>query len=75
MNYLTTLITAILLLTGSPDFFGSEIEFFIENRSVQSQSALINDLQLTGVVTDSNTGDPLQGATIYVEELEQGTAT
>lgn len=30
---------------------------------------------LSGTVTDQNTGDPIPGANIFIEELERGTAT
>ena len=35
----------------------------------------IEDVRLSGRITDSKTGNPLQGATIYIVELRRGTST
>jgi len=39
------------------------------------QSDITNEVRLSGRVTDSETGTPLQGATIYIVELRRGTST
>jgi hypothetical protein len=61
------LLLALLLLTFSPDALTSEA--FAQPQTPRGRAVL------TGVVTDAETGDPLQDVNVFIAESTTGTAT
>ena len=48
-----------------------------ENRGIESSTTVSNELQqsVSGTVTDAETGEPIPGANIYIDQLQTGSAT
>lgn len=55
--------------------FHSNDGYVLDRKDSEEQPTAINEIRITGIVTSGNTGEPLQGATIYIQEVEQGITT
>ncbi len=68
----------IILLLHSPfkcHLIQSEAGYSNYNSNFEIKSARFNEIRITGTVTSDSSDELLQGATIYIEELDRGIST
>ena len=79
----TIRFVSIFLIAGFLSLMSTQLSAYAsdknpaENRGIESSTTVSNELQqsVSGTVTDAETGEPIPGANIYIDQLQTGSAT
>lgn len=76
MNLLLSLIITLFVCNlDQGSLFQTDSSFVFDEMVTENQTDAVFEARISGIVRSVTSGEPLQGATVYIQELERGVTT